>query len=134
MTLGPRTHSSPGSDIPSLGTANSSPVAGSTILFSELGIGQPTDESGDEPETALVPVTPLAWYRRPVGALTAAAAAVLLAVVLAARVLGRSGVPGTGPRWAGLRARSRARRMPRQIDPDAAGRPRPRAPGLPSAA
>ncbi|WP_258401648.1 DUF6412 domain-containing protein [Micromonospora noduli] len=33
-----------------------------------------------------------------------------------------------------MRARSRSRRMPRQIDPDAAGRPRPRAPGRPSAA
>ncbi|MEU7755514.1 DUF6412 domain-containing protein [Micromonospora sp. NPDC049101] len=73
---------------------------------------------------------------RPTDLLAGAAltALVLLAVVLAARVLGRSGVPGTGPRWAGLRARSRARRVPRQIDPDAAGRPRPRAPGHPSAA
>ncbi|MEU7610456.1 DUF6412 domain-containing protein [Micromonospora sp. NPDC049204] len=73
---------------------------------------------------------------RPTDLLAGAAltALVLLAVVLAARVLGRSGTPGTGPRWAGLRARSRGRRMPRQIDPDAAGRPRPRAPGHPSAA
>ncbi|MGI5523616.1 DUF6412 domain-containing protein [Micromonospora sp. CA-259024] len=73
---------------------------------------------------------------RPTGLLAGAAltALVLLAVVLAARVLGRSGAPGAGPRWVGLRARSRGRRVPRQIDPDAAGRPRPRAPGLPSAA
>ncbi|MGC4744500.1 DUF6412 domain-containing protein [Micromonospora sp. DT201] len=73
---------------------------------------------------------------RPVDLLTGAAltALVLLAVVLAARVLSRSGAPGAEPRWAGLRARSRGRRMPRQIDPDAAGRPRPRAPGHPSAA
>jgi hypothetical protein len=73
---------------------------------------------------------------RPVDLLAGAAltALVLLAVVLAARVRARAGVPGVGPRWAGLRARSRGRRMPRQIDPDAAGRPRPRAPGHPSAA
>ncbi|MDG4762283.1 DUF6412 domain-containing protein [Micromonospora sp. WMMD710] len=73
---------------------------------------------------------------RPADLLAGAAltALVLLAVVLAARVLGRSGAPGAGPRWAGLRARSRARRMPRQIDPDAPGRPRPRAPGHPSVA
>lgn len=73
---------------------------------------------------------------RPADLLAGAAltALVLLAVVLAARVRDRSGAPGAGPRWAGLRARSRGRRMPRQIDPDAAGRPRPRAPGHPSAA
>ncbi|MET8350019.1 MULTISPECIES: DUF6412 domain-containing protein [unclassified Micromonospora] len=61
-------------------------------------------------------------------------ALVLLAVLLAARVPGRSGVPGVARRWTGLRARSRGRRVPRQVDPDAAGRPRPRAPGHPSAA
>ncbi|WP_255352210.1 DUF6412 domain-containing protein [Micromonospora sp. HK10] len=34
-----------------------------------------------------------------------------------------------------MRARARGRRVPRQVDPDAPGRPRPRAPGLrPSAA
>ncbi|MFI6067415.1 DUF6412 domain-containing protein [Micromonospora sp. NPDC051227] len=73
---------------------------------------------------------------RPVDVLAGAAltALVLLAVVLAARVHDRAGAPGAGPRWAGLRARSRSRRMPRQIDPDAAGRPRPRAPGHPCAA
>ncbi|WCN80588.1 DUF6412 domain-containing protein [Micromonospora sp. LH3U1] len=73
---------------------------------------------------------------RPVDLLAGAAltALVLLAVVLAAGVRGRSGAPGAAPRWAGLRARSRGRRVPRQIDPDAAGRPRPRAPGHPSAA
>ncbi|MEH0975211.1 DUF6412 domain-containing protein [Micromonospora sp. CPCC 205546] len=38
-------------------------------------------------------------------------------------------------RPAALRARARRRRVPRQVDPDAAGRPRPRAPGRhPSAA
>ncbi|MEU1363401.1 DUF6412 domain-containing protein [Micromonospora zamorensis] len=73
---------------------------------------------------------------RPADLLAGAAltALVLLAVVLAARVHDRSGAPGAEPRWAGLRARSRGRRVPRQIDPDAAGRPRPRAPGHPSAA
>ncbi|MEW2428096.1 DUF6412 domain-containing protein [Micromonospora sp. NPDC047644] len=74
---------------------------------------------------------------RPVDLLAGAAltALVLLAVMmLAARARDRSGAPGVGPRWAGLRARSRGRRTPRQIDPDAAGRPRPRAPGHPSAA
>ncbi|MET8309230.1 MULTISPECIES: DUF6412 domain-containing protein [unclassified Micromonospora] len=58
----------------------------------------------------------------------------LLAALLAARVLGRMSPPGTGRRWVGLRARSRGRQVPRQVDPDAAGRPRPRAPGHPSAA
>ncbi|MGC5309545.1 DUF6412 domain-containing protein [Micromonospora zamorensis] len=73
---------------------------------------------------------------RPADLLAGAAltALVLLAVVLAARVHDRAGTPGAGPRSAGLRARSRGRRVPRQIDPDAAGRPRPRAPGRPSAA
>ncbi|MFC5927824.1 DUF6412 domain-containing protein [Micromonospora vulcania] len=62
-------------------------------------------------------------------------ALVLLTALLAARVPGRSGGPGVERRrWAGLRARSRGRRVPRQVDPDAAGRPRPRAPGHPSAA
>ncbi|WP_433126935.1 DUF6412 domain-containing protein [Micromonospora sp. CA-240977] len=73
---------------------------------------------------------------RPTDLLAGAAltALVLLAVVLATRGPGRSGAPGGGPRWTGLRVRSRDRRMPRQLDPDAAGRPRPRAPGHPSAA
>jgi len=42
------------------------------------------DAQQQEPEPTLAPVTPIAWYRRPVGALTAAAAAVLLAVGAAA--------------------------------------------------
>ncbi|MEU5905956.1 DUF6412 domain-containing protein [Micromonospora sp. NPDC047467] len=73
---------------------------------------------------------------RPTDLLAGAAltALVLLTALLAARVPGASGGPGFARRWAGLRARSRGRRMPRQIDPDAAGRPRPRAPGHPSAA
>lgn len=61
-------------------------------------------------------------------------ALVLLNALLAARVPGGSGAPGFARVWAGLRARSRGRRTPRQIDPDAAGRPRPRAPGHPLAA
>ncbi|WP_428963760.1 DUF6412 domain-containing protein [Micromonospora fluostatini] len=73
---------------------------------------------------------------RPAEALAGAAvvAAVLLATLLTAR-------PGTdrprrsARRGIALRERSRRRRVPRQVDPDAAGRPRPRAPGaLPSAA
>lgn len=58
----------------------------------------------------------------------------LLTALLAARVLGRVSALSTGRRWVGLRARSRGRPVPRQVDPDAAGRPRPRAPGHPSAA
>ncbi|PWR05837.1 hypothetical protein DKT68_24950, partial [Micromonospora acroterricola] len=60
---------------------------------------------------------------RPADLLAGAAltALVLFAVLLAARVPGRSGVPGSARRWAGLRARSRGRRVPRQVDPDAAG-------------
>ncbi|MBM0235057.1 hypothetical protein JNW91_26585 [Micromonospora sp. STR1_7] len=58
----------------------------------------------------------------------------LLAALLATRVLGGLNAPGAGRRRVGLRARSRDRQVPRQVDPDAAGRPRPRAPGLPSVA
>ncbi|MFI9640826.1 DUF6412 domain-containing protein [Micromonospora sp. NPDC051925] len=61
----------------------------------------------------------------------AVVAALLLVVLLAARPR-----PATGPaygrrRAVGLRDRARRRRVPRQTDPDAAGRPRPRAPGAP---
>ncbi|MGK5742550.1 DUF6412 domain-containing protein [Micromonospora sp. URMC 103] len=73
---------------------------------------------------------------RPAGLLAGAAlgAAVLLATALAARALLVGVAPPARARAAGLRARSR-RRVPRQVDPDAPGRPRPRAPGLrPSAA
>ncbi|RLP88054.1 hypothetical protein EAD89_17720, partial [Micromonospora sp. BL4] len=54
---------------------------------------------------------------RPADLLAGAAltALVLLAVLLAARVPGRSGVPGGARRWTGLRARSRGRRVPRQV-------------------
>ncbi|MFC0096605.1 DUF6412 domain-containing protein [Micromonospora marina] len=74
--------------------------------------------------------------RRPAGLVAGAAvvAALLLATLLALRVRALPTPPGT--RFtASLRARARRRGVPRQVDPDAAGRPRPRAPGLrPSAA
>lgn len=73
---------------------------------------------------------------RPVELLAGAAvaAALLLAALLALRVRALPTPPGTR-HAASLRARARNRRMPRQVDPDAPGRPRPRAPGLrPSAA
>ncbi|MCX4389737.1 DUF6412 domain-containing protein [Micromonospora peucetia] len=73
---------------------------------------------------------------RPAGLLAGAAlaAVVLLAVVLAVHAAGAVDAPRAG-RAAALRARARHRRVPRQVDPDAAGRPRPRAPGAhPSAA
>ncbi|WBB66674.1 DUF6412 domain-containing protein [Micromonospora sp. WMMD812] len=57
-------------------------------------------------------------------------AAVLLAALLAARALVLGAAPGAARRAAGLRARARHRRVPRQVDPDAPGRPRPRAPGV----
>ncbi|MER7458616.1 DUF6412 domain-containing protein [Micromonospora sp. NPDC126480] len=66
--------------------------------------------------------------------LLAGAALVLLAVLLAVRLVA---VPASrAPReGCALRARARTRRVPRQVDPDAPGRPRPRAPGYhPSAA
>jgi len=62
----------------------------------------------------------------------AVVAAALLVVLAAAGV----GVPAA-PRPVGFRAaarRIRARRVPRLIDPDAAGRPRPRAPSARPAA
>ncbi|WP_307854373.1 DUF6412 domain-containing protein [Micromonospora sp. C31] len=73
---------------------------------------------------------------RPAGLLAGAAlaAVALLAVAFAAHVAGVVDAPRAG-RSAALRARARRRRVPRQVDPDAAGRPRPRAPGpRPSAA
>ncbi|WP_205800978.1 DUF6412 domain-containing protein [Micromonospora thermarum] len=66
--------------------------------------------------------------------LLAGAALVLLVTLLAVRLVA---VPAAGVSRAAcaLRARARSRRVPRQVDPDAPGRPRPRAPGLrPSAA
>ncbi|MEH0986190.1 DUF6412 domain-containing protein [Micromonospora sp. CPCC 205556] len=59
----------------------------------------------------------------------AVVAALLLAALLAARPRPAER-PARGGRWGlGLRERARRRRVPRQVDPDAAGRPRPRAPG-----
>ncbi|MEU6078446.1 DUF6412 domain-containing protein [Micromonospora sp. NPDC047074] len=72
---------------------------------------------------------------RPAGLLAGAAlaAVVLLALALAVHAAG-AGAP-RGDRAVALRARASRRRMPRLVDPDAAGRPRPRAPGAhPSAA
>lgn len=80
---------------------------------------------------ALVGLTLLAERPGDLLAGAAVAAALLLVVLLAARPRAASG-PGTGRRRAvGLRDRARRRRVPRQVDPDAAGRPRPRAPGGP---
>ncbi|WFE42776.1 DUF6412 domain-containing protein [Micromonospora sp. WMMD998] len=68
---------------------------------------------------------------RPAGLLAGAAvvAALLLATVIALRVRALPTPPGTR-HAAALRARARSRQVPRQVDPDAPGRPRPRAPGL----
>ncbi|MFJ6198502.1 DUF6412 domain-containing protein [Micromonospora sp. NPDC092111] len=70
---------------------------------------------------------------RPAELLAGAAvlAALLLAALLAARPRAAAGPPHGGRRAVGLRERARRRRVPRQVDPDAAGRPRPRAPGRP---
>lgn len=80
---------------------------------------------------ALVHLVPLAG--RPVELLAGAAlgAALLLAVVLAVRLVTvGAGAPRAGRRSRALRDRARRRRTPRQLDPDAPGRPRPRAPGV----
>ncbi|WP_347813034.1 DUF6412 domain-containing protein [Micromonospora sp. KC213] len=62
-----------------------------------------------------------------------AGAAVVAALLLTARLATCPRLPGglaRGVRRATvLRERARRRRVPRQVDPDAAGRPRPRAPG-----
>jgi hypothetical protein len=62
--------------------------------------------------------------------LAAGLAAVLLAVVLAAAVVAASALPGSAgvPRLPGASRRTRTRSVPRSVDPDAAGRPRSRAP------
>lgn len=60
-----------------------------------------------------------------------AAAAALLAVAVAVHLLGAA--PGAGNaarRTLTIRERARRARIPRQLDPDAAGRPRPRAPSV----
>ncbi|WP_446216703.1 DUF6412 domain-containing protein [Micromonospora sp. IBHARD004] len=84
---------------------------------------------------ALAQLTVLA--DRPVVLLAGAAvaAALLLATLLALRSRVLPGAPRSGRLATALRARARGRRVPRQVDPDGAGRPRPRAPGRrPSAA
>ena len=66
----------------------------------------------------------------------AVAAATLLTVAIALRlVAGPHRTANAARRGVTIRERARRARVPRQLDPDAAGRPRPRAPSpLPSAA
>jgi hypothetical protein len=63
------------------------------------------------------------------GLALAAVALVALAVVVAARMIGA--LPAAPARVRAVPARAASRRLVtvRQLDPDAAGRPRPRAPG-----
>jgi hypothetical protein len=66
---------------------------------------------------------------------TAVAAGVLLTVMLAARVLRRAGSrPGPLVTRRVLRAQADSTGIPRHRDPDASGRPRPRAPAATLAA
>lgn len=59
----------------------------------------------------------------------AALAAAMFAVAIAVRVVVRPvGTVDSARRAATLRDRARRLRVPRQLDPDSAGRPRPRAP------
>ncbi|MBO4209518.1 hypothetical protein GSF22_26525 [Micromonospora echinofusca] len=72
------------------------------------------------------------------GELVAGATVAVTAMLAVALVVLRFAVPGGGTRPAGWarchRLRAAGRPVPRSGDPDAAGRPRPRAPGwLPSA-
>jgi hypothetical protein len=63
-----------------------------------------------------------------------AAAAVFAAIVLAKAVAPPAPSPaGAARRGAVLRDRARHRRLPRLLDPDGAGRPRPRAPSVATA-
>ncbi|MFI7573597.1 DUF6412 domain-containing protein [Micromonospora sp. NPDC049497] len=65
----------------------------------------------------------------------AGAALALVAALLTVHLAAAAVAPRAGRRASRLRAWVRRRRVPRQVDPDAAGRPRPRAPGAhPSAA
>ncbi|MEV4772283.1 DUF6412 domain-containing protein [Micromonospora humida] len=80
---------------------------------------------------ALVGLTLLADRPGDLLAGAAVAAALLLVALLAARPRAASGPGGGRRRAVGLRERARRRGVPRQVDPDAAGRPRPRAPGGP---
>lgn len=59
----------------------------------------------------------------------AVAVAALLAVAIAVHLVGGArGTAGELTRGLTIRERARRARVPRQLDPDAAGRPRPRAP------
>ncbi|WP_326562790.1 DUF6412 domain-containing protein [Micromonospora sp. NBC_01796] len=59
----------------------------------------------------------------------AVAVATLLAVAIALHLVsGPHGTAGAATRGLTIRDRARRARVPRQLDPDAAGRPRPRAP------
>ncbi|MFF5175529.1 DUF6412 domain-containing protein [Micromonospora sp. NPDC000089] len=79
---------------------------------------------------ALTGLTLLGQHPADLLAGAAAVAALLLTTLLAVRAGAvRPGAPRVGRRAVALRARARGRRVPRQVDPDAAGRPRPRAPG-----
>ncbi len=65
--------------------------------------------------------------------LAGVAVAVAALLLIAAGRLPVRRVPGAalvGVRSAALRARARLVRLPRQLDPDAAGHPRPRAPAV----
>ncbi|GIF74562.1 DUF6412 domain-containing protein [Asanoa siamensis] len=68
----------------------------------------------------------------PISPLTvlAAFAALLVAAALGGVVVGRRHTAGVAASSATLRARAQRRGVPRAVDPDGAGRPRPRAPSL----
>jgi len=79
----------------------------------------------------LLALVDVASLPTPLFALAVAAVGVTVALVAAAVLVSRpeDGRPGPCP-GATLRARARLRRLPRVLDPDGAGRPRPRAPSL----
>ena len=66
----------------------------------------------------------------PLAFLAALAAALLVAAALGALAPTRHDRAGAAARSATFRARALTRRTPRALDPDGAGRPRPRAPSL----
>lgn len=68
-------------------------------------------------------------------AMAAASVALLMATALAVRLTAGRHVTDADPLRPGRRGlrRGQWRRIPRQLDPDAPGRPRPRAPGRPVA-
>ncbi|MGS2618037.1 DUF6412 domain-containing protein [Micromonospora sp. LZ34] len=72
---------------------------------------------------------------RPAELLAGAALVLLVALLAVHAAAAAAGAPAAFGRATALLARARRRRVPRQVDPDAPGRPRPRAPGIcPSAA